>query len=731
MSLALSSEYSGSHQSIGSDSITLAPSLDQSGITSATGSKRSINTYVLSTSSTANPIRGFPLQRFIGRAILLILVPPLITAYFIVLCNFYRVPNPDTNSYGHRNALCVYYSWFIIGVFGLGISKYGLSGIEAAMLQDRQWHAKNAMALLMHSCHSWSGPGGWIKCLGILLRKRKLLPAPRLWWLLSLLSLMVTLALPLSGLSLELCDGFVKDPSQSPLMIGYSSETFNSRNTFSSAQEAWGRWRLNGGSSIRLPGAGVAYTPKGLDRCNYDYLKDIPNSMSAVQDVPDLFLIPQATYPSSGSAWGVRLSYNCSVVRYATQFTILPKRSSLSVNNWTFPDSVNMGTGPPSIAGVTVYNTTTANLFAYVELGATYDTDYTKERQTEPDILEFAMWQIRARTYSSNDLNYTFNSTITTPISGLGWPVIQHANGSFTPNTTFLRVQESPEHNVTWDGLQKFVANGKTLEYDQPFLELAPSPIGARCQAWSETGTATINPEDLSYSNFIRVPPAKADPRLGDQYGALPFGRTVWSHFHKHRKTAFTNLLDSINFPPPALVNTSEAYPYYFQAEYLRISLMRAYAIDALKLMYNGCESFVQTEQTKTHIRTFDTLTASRPGKILVPGTVPDSLPTVLFAIWAVGCVSLGLAYGFRLRWTETLDGYSFLRFGADYAREINGGDGDGDGAGLMSHGAEFHRNEKLGRLPGLVGDVWGEREVGRISLVGGGRVAQRDRLYV
>jgi hypothetical protein len=182
------------------------------------------------------PADGFPLRRFIVRTALLIVVPPLITAYFIVISWVYRAPDPERNPYGHRNALWVYYSWFVIGVFGLGISSYGLAGIEAAMLQDRHWHAKSALALLMHSGQSWSGPGGWLKFLGIFARTRNP-PAQRLWWLLSFISLMITIALPISGLSFELFDGFVQ-AAYAPLVIGYSSDTFNSKNWYRANQQA-------------------------------------------------------------------------------------------------------------------------------------------------------------------------------------------------------------------------------------------------------------------------------------------------------------------------------------------------------------------------------------------------------------------------------------------------------------------------------------------------------------
>ncbi|PGH04090.1 hypothetical protein AJ79_07190 [Helicocarpus griseus UAMH5409] len=79
---------------------------------------------------------GYSLRRFTLRALLLVIVPRALTAYFCVIEWFMITKNAESNQYGHRNALWVYYSWFIVGVFGLGISKFGLAGVEAAMLQD-------------------------------------------------------------------------------------------------------------------------------------------------------------------------------------------------------------------------------------------------------------------------------------------------------------------------------------------------------------------------------------------------------------------------------------------------------------------------------------------------------------------------------------------------------------------------------------------------------------------
>ncbi len=52
--------------------------------------------------------------------------------------------------HGRRGGVWAYYSWFVVAVFGINLSNYGLGGVEAAMLMDRRWKANNANQLIIH-----------------------------------------------------------------------------------------------------------------------------------------------------------------------------------------------------------------------------------------------------------------------------------------------------------------------------------------------------------------------------------------------------------------------------------------------------------------------------------------------------------------------------------------------------------------------------------------------------
>ena len=96
--------------------------------------------------------RGDPLQNYWLRTLTCIFLPIMIAAYYAIIWVLWLQPY-DSNSpvpHGRRGGRLVYYSWFVVSAIAINISKYGLAGIEAAMLMDPRWRAENAMQLTMH-----------------------------------------------------------------------------------------------------------------------------------------------------------------------------------------------------------------------------------------------------------------------------------------------------------------------------------------------------------------------------------------------------------------------------------------------------------------------------------------------------------------------------------------------------------------------------------------------------
>jgi len=189
-------------------------------------------------SSRTQDARGQNLRRFYVRGLTAVLIPPLVAAYYFVIWFYYLKASPADSPvfFGPRGGLWVFYSWFLIGIIGLNLSSYGFEGIEASMLMDLRWAARDAMLVMMHGEHSWGGPGGWMKTARNLFRFRSgREKAPtKLWILLSMLSLLVFIALPLSGLVMNIGDGFVRS-NENPLVTGFEYDNFNIRNI----EDAW------------------------------------------------------------------------------------------------------------------------------------------------------------------------------------------------------------------------------------------------------------------------------------------------------------------------------------------------------------------------------------------------------------------------------------------------------------------------------------------------------------
>lgn len=591
---------------------------------------------------------GQSLQRFWTRSLLLVIFPPVTTAYFFFIWLFVTSDDAEAIKYGHRNARGVYYSWFIVGVFGLNASMYGLAGIEAAMV--RRWQVDDAMVLLMHSGQSWSGLGGWFKWL---CRRKKV---HWIWYPLAFLSLMVTAALPLSGLSMELFDGHVKT-SENPMVIGYRFENFNSRQStgwtspYSSYYQTVNRgassWSIGG--PVTIPGIGIAYTASYLRRKQFDSLKELPNSLPLDKGVPDLFLAPQATAPVSGRAWGLRLGYNCSVVKSASEFTILRNSDEFNQSNYNETIFAFNSSGTSHIGH---------NLWSYTEMGvsddpfASYDGNepfsFDEDGIHEASVLEYALWQVRLPA-AYGDKDFDFNDTVTPFISGIGSPFIQADNGTLLANESFFSVRTTGTRRHI-DPREPSLADPTKL---YSILKLAP-PIGVRCLRVSALGTAELDPASNSFDSFSRSPSPPFNQSLEEQqtprFGGTAASILVAGDLVDRYEALFT----STGSPAPITVSNSYRYPNFVRPQTLLQSIMRAHAMDALQLMYDGLSTF---DNAYLH----PNLTASEKGKILGPGAVPSEVSAVLFSIWSLGCIILGCMYGFRRRWSETLDG-SFWR---------------------------------------------------------------------
>lgn len=164
--------------------------------------------------------------------------------------------------------------------------------------------------------------------------------------------------------------------------------------------------------------------------------------------------------------------------------------------------------------------------------------------------------------------------------------------------------------------------------------------------------------------------------------------------------------------------NITVMYDYYLQlgflqAEQLRQSLLRAYAAYAayaVQLVFSNKQAY--TAQNGSQLTFLNpNATAFELGTVITPGVMPAIVPVTLFCIWALVSSTLGIMYSFRRRWTETLDGHTMLRMGAELS--------DDERRELLKTSNIMKKEDAIAleNIPALVGDTKPKMFLGRIGL--------------
>ncbi|KAH7080668.1 hypothetical protein FB567DRAFT_109727 [Paraphoma chrysanthemicola] len=695
---------------------------------------------------------GHRLRRFWWRAFVGVFGPIIVTAYFITLWRVYLEPiDPESSvAFGPPGATWIFYSWFVVGVIGLNLSMYGMEGVEAAMLMEPHWQAGDAMKLMMHADNTWSGPGGWMKTLKRVWqtgRGRGQIQLPSaLWFLLTLPSMFVFTAYPLSGLTMEMTAGFLHGASGGigPMVTGFSYANFNERNmgdAFAGARVTW-----TNALDARVSGHGAVYTPAGFDRSQHAFLQKLPTIFPKDDGMSNVFLAAQAENPIEGSVWGLLLQYNCSIVEKTTDLWILNNRNASAVRmSSTGYTSYQTEGGAQTIVvrnqtDNLMTNKWVDNMYAVMEMG--YDTWPNKSS------MDLLMKSDADAVFTKNTACY-FNeaSNVTGDYPNIDqeqvfevllWQTLLNisygAADTPRPQYNFTLAHNLTELYAAYD--YRGIPNANTPPSPQnTTAKLAPPPmsaIGIQCKAASSVGTAIINGKSSTYTSFVRtdtpinIQTARCAQRLTASVPSLvlpQFGQE-W----------LSTLFSSAAAPPPLYASsvTSDedvdaGYGYmvqlgYLQPEQLKKSMLRSYAAYAVQLMFNGGQGFTTRDGSHIGFRN-PNVTEFVTGTVITRGVMPAAIPVGLFVAWALVASVLGMLYGFRRRWSAILDGYAMFRLGT----EVD--DGVKRRVGKWSNTLEVEECEGLREVPGLVGDVKSELAIGRIGLVWSHR-AEKGKLY-
>ncbi|KAH5614175.1 hypothetical protein HBI26_003750 [Parastagonospora nodorum] len=688
---------------------------------------------------------GHPLRRFYFRALVGVLGPIIVTGYYLAVWRYYLAPIDPNNPvpFGPAGAKWILYSWFVIGVVGLSLSKYGLEGVEASMLMEPGWNPTNGMKLMMHGEKTWSGPGGWMRIINWswqLSRGSGKLELPSaLWFFLAFPSIFIFIAYPISGSTIEITQGHLhgRNVSGGPPVKGFSYSNFNERNVADVSDGARIIWQ--NGLDTRILGYGALYTPQGYDRSSNTYLRKLPTVLPKYDGVTRVFLAAQAANPIEGNSWGLLMQYNCSIVDRLQDFRILSHRNSSLYR--------------PNVGGSSSYRTKNGSVS--IEVKNQTDTEWTYNAYGVME-LGYEVWP-DPRRLSVADSNAMFNKNtacyfnqvenITGDYPGIEqeqvfeailWQSLLNKSTLSGPSTAH-HYNFTLSHNITEMygayKLSNFLPIFRSSNQTNSTTSVSPHPmsaIGVQCKASSNVGTADIDGVTSTYSNFVRT-----DTPINNQTQrcAWRFGANVPSMVMPKLKDQWlSTLFTSVAAPPPLYASYTDdpssieagtgflTQLSYLQPEQLRQSMLRAYGAYAVQLMYNGGQGFTGRDGSHVEFQN-PNVTEFQSGTVITRGIMPAEVPFTLFVAWALVGAILGVKYGFRRRWSAILDGYTMFRLGADLPEDMKRQFAE------QSNTLEVEGCHGLSGVPGLVGDTKPDMWLGHIGLVGSS-VAAKDKLY-
>ena len=671
----------------------------------------------------------------------------------------------------------------MVSTVGIGLSKYGLAGVEASMLMESKFTAENAMQLMSHcdkvsflsftivimhltllSLQTWSGPAGWLSM--------RLRPSMT-WIILSIISLAPYVALPLSGFTVQLTTGYATGttPNSTTFLVGQRPDNFLDQTVDDVFTRSLNRWRFS--SPAVLASRSAYYVPAdNTSQLDRSWLQSFPNEWPDNERVTT-FIAPQSRDIINGETWGLEVSLDCTVVSSLSQFKLLSQRNTDGTAprcppiNFNSSELLIEAEGLPDLCDFDVYQLSpidnetflmldpSLSLFplGMMEIAVQYKKDPAMLNFSDPEpvLLEAALWQ--------NPIELAQNCP---PLE----PLVSNKLG-----TTVAEFKKTFTHTELTAALV-----GQT---DMKPKEL--DAIGFQCKSSFRTGTATIDGRPGTYSSFTvqeadtifsatPVPLPTAIPRifrsevsaalsliemnsftaldmalsnLDVDFDDLGAGTTNPIAYIASNSSWLQNIYRASNayFPQPlycddegnvnvTLTSSWQQLQLLNSTQFLT-SFIRAHKAYALEMTRPSTSTSTSTAGSGQVIETFTgALHAISETLVIAPGVVPPQIVVGLLGFWALGCVTVGLRFGLRQRWSETLDGFSMFRFGSDNPH-FNTKDGRRGGVGGGT-ARRYTDCPGLKELPGLVGDARPDRDVGYITLVEHWRgAASRRKKYL
>lgn len=663
----------------------------------------------------------YQLRKYHRRTVLTFFAPLLILGYYTFICCAFLVKPPSNGIVDtvYAHARWVYYVWFIVAIFALDWSRIGLANIEAASLMHRHLSPSTAVELMWHTDSKWANPLWWLRAVYASLTttlksstssKYSLQSTPDLLWVgLSFTTLLVFVALPLSGLTMEISDVnyYTDDPAT---IYGPNLTGFNWRSVSILQQQARTFWES--GRQTTPSHNAILYAPEGTRDASATYFYDLVTNRT---DFVEYFAGPAVRTVVHGTAWGMYANTSCRCV---------PKNQlqMLRVDQFDF-----------AIKGCTVNGTETSCRFGQ---------NHNARNQTADSYLRetsFPTW-LNGTGVSGTSLTNTRFSYVAVADGYHGYTtatITPYITNTSHDNATFDHVINGRPLNDTTTGmlemyLWEYVPDDPLIEamtnenYSDPVDTVYSASenrtfvgMAVHCDITTAVGYADLNPAHRTYSSFSRlgswsnlawniiqgftgfqviqelyVPQIIAmfslvsnDQTTGndststfDPLKISPTTDHVWVALHNAVGLAPLRPLSST-------LGTTAGFNVYqaLQPKDLQLALYKLLGESVIALMDEG-----GTDPWEGQLHTLKT------ASYIVSGAISWIYVLVLLSLWALimSISTLWTALFAGPRWAASLDGFEMFKFGAQYADQIN-----------RFESVEFREcNHILQYIPGMVG---------------------------
>ncbi|KAL9598749.1 MAG: hypothetical protein Q9219_004307 [cf. Caloplaca sp. 3 TL-2023] len=643
----------------------------------------------------------YTLQRYYARSLLNTLLPLVATAWYAFIVFGYLL-QPSVNGIVPERSVdanVVFFSWLILSIFLLDWAKSGLAGFEAAALMKPGLAPSNAMQLMWHLDSAWGTLSGWRKVSKSICRFVKAIMHRNqdvqdatwrgpglLWWYLAVNGLLLYVALPLSGLTMNPSDA-LRLGSRKVSILGVNETTFDVRTNAAVSQLARDNWRT--GHSTTPPTPTIFYAPQDAENVSSTYFEDL------VQDIYQRDLLAQAVNSRNitifagppvaerahGKAWGFLSTVQCSPTGLSQGLELINATKYAQQPNYTKLDTMLKSAGLSPV-------------FYFADEG--YGVNFSYVVASDRDISGVGNGEYSNATRNRLPIQGSFEMVL--------W---QSISKNYQPDDGFMKMVKNP--------LVAPSDNGSTLGF------------GVRCTVESNVGTASLDAVKRVYSEFEQV------PAVGNTNFQLP----IFSY-----PGVFA--IQSIVFQALSTVQLG----FMGQPSCIGLGDTTCNAFYGANLATGGVPRVIQMSATDLSLQV-PTITPERltlaiyklfgeaaaammaigpgnwtgelkgldPANDIVPYVIPWKLVLVLLCLWTVLTVIPQLYLFGEQRWSSRLTAAEMFRFGAEIQ----------DSARRWGS-RNLRENDVLRKMPGMIGDVTPGAEKGFVGL---SRVpARSDRVY-